>query len=514
MKLFGALPVKLKLIILLLFISFATLVISSAFFIYNDLRGFKENLLKNLTVLAGTVGASSRAAIYFNDQERATEILSSLKEDSQIQYAAIYNSKGDIFVTYENGDISLQKPQVKKDTFHIIKNGIIELKQPIFLKDKRIGEIYLSADLREYNIYVNNYLFMVGMILFSTFGVAIILSFVLQKFLSKPIQTLAKTVKAISNSSDYSIRVDYQNKDEIGDLYYGFNQMISQIEKREIELTVKNSFLKKEIEQRNRAEDSLKTYAKELKRSNQELQEFAAIASHDLQEPLRKIITFGDRIAKEFPETNERGNDYIERMQKASERMKKFINDLLEYSKIESKANPFKREDLNNIFSDAMESLEFQITESQAQISCDSLPTLEVDSFQIHQLFQNLIGNAIKYKKENDPPVIQINACSIGNGLWEIVVKDNGIGIDSEYLERIFKPFERLHGKNEYEGSGMGLTICRKIANRHGGNISASSVPQKGSTFRITLPEIQKREKESSIFPSEKCLENMTGFDT
>lgn len=514
MKFFKKFPIKIKVLVLLLLVSFVTLIVSSTFFVYNDLKIFKKNLLVNLTALAGTVGANSRSAVYFEDKETAAEILSSLKEDPQIQYAIIYDSDGNIFVTYDGKNSSNQLSQRKDDIFHFFKEGALELKRPIILKGNKIGDIHISADLNQYNAIIEKYFLIVGLVLLSTFGIAIVLSFGLQKFLSKPIQTLAKAINEISNKNDYSIRVNHQYQDEIGELYFGFNQMISQIEKRDIELTLTNSALKKEVEERGRAENNLKVYSEKLKRSNQELQDFATIASHDLQEPLRKIITFGDRIAKEFPETNERGNDYIERMQKASERMKKFINDLLEYSKIESKANPFKREDLNNIFSDAMESLEFQITESQAQISCDSLPTLEVDSFQIHQLFQNLIGNAIKYKKENDPPVIQINACSIGNGLWEIVVKDNGIGIDSEYLERIFKPFERLHGKNEYEGSGMGLTICRKIANRHGGNISASSVPQKGSTFRITLPEIQKREKESSIFPSEKCLENMTGFDT
>ena len=558
MNFFGSFPIKTKLIILFLIVSFATLLISSTFFVYNDLKVFKENLLKNLTVLAGTVGANSRAAVYFEDKEAAAKILSSLKEDSQIQYAAIYDSNGEIFVTYENEALDPQKSQVKKETSLIIKEENIELKRPIILKDKLIGEIFLSADLREYNAVLRNYLFVVGIILTSTLGVAIIISFILQRILSRPIQNLAEVTKEISSKNDYSIRVDHESQDEIGDLSVGFNQMISGIEKRDRELEnyqsnlesmvegrtkelsytnkklrfeitkrkeveeelreykthledlVKkrteelastNGLLVKEVEQRGLAENYLKLYSKELIRSNQELHDFASIASHDLQEPLRKIITFGDRLATQISDVDKKGVHYLERMQNAAQRMKQFIDDLLEYSKIETKGNVFKKTDLNKIFSDTLEILEIQINQSQAQIHCDPLPTLEVDAFQIGQLFQNLIGNAIKYKKGEEPPVVEISARAIKDDFWEIEVKDNGIGFDEKYLDRIFKPFERLHGKMEYEGSGMGLTICKKIIKRHGGNITASSVPQEGSTFKITLPEAQKLSKKSLSFP-------------
>ncbi len=503
MKIFSKCSIKLKIIILLLFVSFITLMTSSALFIYNDLKGFKENLLHSLTALAGTVGANSRAAIYFEDEAKATEILSSLKEDSQIKYAALFDSKGDIFATYNGEDIRTEHSKVKKEVIFTLEEGEIELIQPIFLKEKKIGEIKISADLEKYNAVIKKYFFIVGIILISTFGIAIILSLLLQNFLSNPIQNLAKVIKEISNKNDYSIRVTHPYKDEIGDLYIGFNQLISKIEKRNEELTFTNTVLKKEIEQRKLAEKNLTFYSSELKRSNQELQDFATIASHDLQEPLRKIITFGDRIAKEFPDTSEKGIDYIARMQKASERMKQFITDLLEYSKIETKAKYFEKADLNEIFSEALENLEIQISKSQAQINSDKLPALKVDSFQIQHLFQNLIANAIKYKKPNDPPIIQVSARSIEHDFWEIAVNDNGIGFDTKYLERIFKPFERLHGKSEFEGSGMGLTICRKIVTRHGGSITASSILGEGATFKFTLPELQGKNKNLFAHPLE-----------
>ena len=504
MKIISALPINIKLILLILFVSFATLMISSAFFIYNDLKGFKENLLNNLTALARTVGANSRAAIYFEDKAKATEILSSLKEDSQIKYAAIYDSKGDIFVTYEGGELERSQPQIREDVFHIFKERELELKRPIFLKNKRIGDIHISADLRKYNTVIEKYLFMAGIILFSTFGIAIILSFILQKFLSKPIRTLAKTVKDISDKDDYSIRVNYEYQDEIGELYAGFNRMISKIEKRNKELTFKNGVLKKEIEQRGRAEDNLKFYSGELERSNQELKDFSTIASHDLQEPLRKIITFGDLLSTQTPETNEKGKQYLDRMQNAAQRMKQFIDDLLEYSKIDKKTKSFEKTDLNKIFAESLENLEILISNTQTKISCNRLPSVEIDSLQFLQLFQNLIANAIKYKNPQVPPVIHVKARLIENGFWEISIKDNGIGFEMKYLDRIFKPFERLHGKSEYEGSGMGLTICQKIVHRHGGNISATSIYGEGSTFIITLPEKQGQKKTPLVFTPER----------
>lgn len=486
-----------------MFVSLVTLIISSTIFVYNDLKGFRNNLLKNLTALAGTVGANSRAAVYFGDKETATEILASLKEDPQIQYAVIYDSSGEVFVTYHGEELIDPSSQPREDVFLLFSEGAIELKRPIILKGNKIGDIQISADLSQYNAVIKKYLLIVGATLFFTLCIAVILSFVLQNFLSKPIQTLATAIKEISIKNDYSIRVDHQYKDEIGDLYMGFNQMISKIEKREKELTFKNVALKKEIEQRGHAEDKLKFYTGELERSNQELNDFSTIASHDLQEPLRKIITFGDLLSTQTPEIDEKGKQYLDRMQNAAQRMKQFIDDLLEYSKIDAKTKSFENTDLNKIFAEALENLEVLISNTQTKISCDKLPSIEVDSLQFLQLFQNLIANAIKYKKPQVFPIIHVNARLTEKGFWEISIKDNGIGFETKYLDRIFKPFERLHGKSEYEGSGMGLTICQKIVYRHGGSISATSIHGEGSTFKITIPESQSQKKTPLAFPLE-----------
>jgi len=244
----------------------------------------------------------------------------------------------------------------------------------------------------------------------------------------------------------------------------------------------------RDITERKSAEEKLRNYAVELKRSNEELQDFAAIASHDLQEPLRKIIAFGDRLQAMVPDLCQQGNDYLERMQKAAQRMQRLIDDLLLYSRVTTKAQPFNAVDLKNLVAQVVEDLEVPLKNTGRRIYVNDLPTLVGDVFQMRQLFQNILSNSLKYHRKGIPPVIHVN-CSPGeNGDWKITIEDNGIGFDMKYVEKIFKPFELLHTREEFEGTGMGLAICKKIVHRHGGEIKVKSEISMGSTFTLIFP--------------------------
>ncbi|MEO5857668.1 MAG: ATP-binding protein [Pyrinomonadaceae bacterium] len=242
----------------------------------------------------------------------------------------------------------------------------------------------------------------------------------------------------------------------------------------------------------------------ELERSNRELQDFAFVASHDLQEPLRKIQAFGDRLRTvQGPKFDEQGKDYLDRMSNAADRMHTLINDLLSYSRVTTKALPFEPTDLDKVVSGVLGDLETRIELSGGKVAVGNLPTIDADAVQMRQLFQNLIANALKFAKEGVSPSVQVSGevfqgevASIGRSMPErllrVSVSDNGIGFDEKYLDRIFTPFQRLHGRNEYEGTGIGLAVCRKIVERHGGSLTAESTPGVGSTFIATLPIVQK----------------------
>jgi signal transduction histidine kinase len=233
--------------------------------------------------------------------------------------------------------------------------------------------------------------------------------------------------------------------------------------------------------------DELERRAQELARSNTELDQFASIASHDLQEPLRKVRTFTERITEtEADRLSERGVDYLKRANASAERMQRLIEDLLKFSRVATQGRPFEPVDLNRVTAEVLEDLDDSIQRSGAVVAVGQLPTINADSHQMRQLIQNLVSNAIKFSREGVPPQVDISA-KVEGGFVRLAVIDNGIGFDTKYSHRIFRVFERLHGRGTYAGTGIGLALCRKIAERHGGTVLAESVPDAGSTFTVTL---------------------------
>ena len=237
-------------------------------------------------------------------------------------------------------------------------------------------------------------------------------------------------------------------------------------------------------------------YTRKLERSNRELVDFAYVASHDLQEPLRKIEAFGDRLLKKYigilPED---GQMFVNRMQSAANRMRQLINDLLSYSRVTTAAAPFVQVSLNDVLNGVLSDLQIRIEETSAVIEVTPLPDIEADAMQMRQLFQNLIGNAIKFRKKDVDPVVRISAeftdthdLTVPGRAVTITIADNGIGFEQQFKEQIFVIFQRLHSRTEYEGTGIGLATCRKIVERHLGLIDAIGVPDQGSTFVITFP--------------------------
>jgi len=311
---------------------------------------------------------------------------------------------------------------------------------------------------------------------------AAVAAFLLAEFLiMRQTRLLLQTTQRLE-AGDLSARTTIPaDAGELGQLAHAFDQMAGALEQRE--------------QERKQAEAAIQEYATELERSNRELQDFAKIASHDMQEPLRKIMNFSGLLRERYDQSmDEGGRDYLLRMERAAMHLYNLINELLTYSMIGTRVEPFTKVNLNKVAQHVLSDLELQIEESGALVEVSALPTLEADPTQMYQLIQNLVSNALKFRDAERPPLIKISAPQESNGMVTLAVSDNGIGFDEKYLDRIFQPFQRLNRDLKFAGTGIGLAICRKVVEYHGGSITATSKPGQGSRFVVSLPASQSKE--------------------
>ena len=285
------------------------------------------------------------------------------------------------------------------------------------------------------------------------------------KSIADPIRTLQAGAEVIGKG-DLNHKVGTATYDEIGQLSRAFDTMVESLKEKT---------------------EALQRQAEELARSNAELEQFAYVASHDLQEPLRAVSGCLQLLEKRYKgELDASADQFISRAADGALRMQTFIHDLLEFARVGTRGQEFKATDSAAVWDQAMTNLEAAIEESGAVVTHDPLPSMMADRVQLGQLFQNLLGNAIKFRSDN-PPEIHIGV-EPKDSEWQFFVRDNGIGIDSEYADRIFAVFQRLHTREEYSGTGIGLAICKKIVERHGGRIWLESELERGSTFNFTIP--------------------------
>ena len=257
----------------------------------------------------------------------------------------------------------------------------------------------------------------------------------------------------------------------------------------------------RDITEQKEAKEALERHALDLARSNEELEQFAYVASHDLQEPLRKIRAFGALLADEKQESlDEEGRQYIDFMTDAAARMQTLVSDLLALSRVTTAAQPFEDLPLSDVFDTVLSDLSVSLDEAGGHVEVAEVPTIEADRTQMDQLFRNLIGNALKFRKPGVAPRVTVRMAAEAKPLpampgpaHTIVVSDNGIGFEPSQGSKLFQPFKRLHARHQYEGAGIGLAICEKIVLRHHGRITATGTPGEGATFTVTLPRRQPR---------------------
>ncbi|MCF6241075.1 MAG: ATP-binding protein [Bacteroidales bacterium] len=591
MKFLLNLSIRSKITVIIAIVSIIAIIIGFSILTINSISNLKKNLVAQNALTARLLSEYIIFPLIFDENEEAVEQINKLEVIEFVEKVELYDAKGNFFASYHNLPAT-NKKFVQKTSTHYFENDKLYIIEPVMSKGEFLGTLLFVISTENLRQKVKEYilLLIVTGIIVAFFVVLLANSF--QKIISLPILKLATSIQKISETGDFSIRVQKWYNDEIGFLYDGFNNMLEQIVKRDIEthraqaalaesqeqfstfmellpaaayiknpdstfrfvnrflvenfdadkwigkkiiasyMSDEKDLLEKDaqalkenihyeqisydnknqlrqfeiwkfpihrkdkptliggigidVTQRKEAERKVQYYIHQLEKNNQELEEFNYVASHDLREPLRTITSYCDLLSEDLGENiSSDVQEDINFIVDAATRMNTLIQDLLQLSRagrVEYSKEPV---DLNFLIQTIVSDLELKIKETNAKIIWSNIPIIKGDAVQLRRVFQNLITNAIKFRSDNKP-IVKIEAEKKDK---KIIIKviDNGIGIKKEYQEQIFLPFKRLHSRNKYEGTGIGLAICKKIIDRHKASISIESEEGKGTTFTIVF---------------------------
>lgn len=469
--------IRKKLIVIQLATALLAVLICCIFFVYRDIKAFKEAEERTSYSIAQVIGFNAIPALEFMDPEAAETMLLSLQNNPSVLNAVIIDQHGHEFARYnKTGEEKFTFPASEEETKQ--SNNLWEkfiIDYPITAKE-HLGTVKIRSQLTGFRDMVLDYMLIAALILVASLIIALFVSSLLQRSITHRLLGLVNKTKEVADSNDYSLRVQAHGNDEIAILATAYNRMLEQIERMQKALKKANAELEKRVKLRTA----------ELESANQELERFVYVASHDLQEPLRTISNYAGLLQDKYSTgLDATGNKYLGSLMRSAGRMRTLINDLLEFSRLGKNAE-ITMVDTNHVLQEVISLLDATINENNVTITATELPVLKGNEVELKQLFQNLISNAIKFRKPDETPFINISAQEQENE-YRFAFSDNGIGIDPEYKERIFIVFQRLHAKHEYPGTGIGLATCQKIVTLHKGKIWVDSEPGKGSTFYFTL---------------------------
>jgi PAS domain S-box-containing protein len=583
--------------VILMITNGVVLLLTCGAFVGYELLTFKDRTYQSLTTLGEVIAANSTAALAFDNEADATEVLSALRARPQIVAAALYDHTGKLFARYP-ATLPADSFRVSpgSDGFRDERSQLIGYLPVVQSENNRLGTLYLASTKQATYDRLMRYAWLAAGVMVVSLIVAYLLSALLQGHISRPLLAMAETAHAVSKRGDYSVRATKAGEDELGLLTDAFNQMLDQIETQDrtiresherLNLALKASgvgtwnldvadncitldefanplfgypageyaaafdlFLTMihrgdrerveremrevaaaggsyessfrvvwpdgvvrdlsargkvipgadleltrmtgvfwDITERKLTEARLNRLMVELERSNKELELFAYVASHDLQEPLRMVSSYTQLLERRYSDKlDDDAREFIGYAVDGANRMQRLINDLLEFSRVGTRGKPLARTDVAEILGNVRVNLSVAIEESGAMLTNDFLPAVPADAGQLGQLLQNLVGNGIKFRNGGHPRV-HVGAVESEHH-WEFSVRDNGIGIEQQYFDRIFVIFQRLHSKGDYPGTGIGLALCKRIVERHGGKIWVESKAGEGSTFFFTIPKL------------------------
>jgi signal transduction histidine kinase len=486
---------------------FVMLLAGAAIFVFINYT-YRSSMAQQMLADASMIAENCNIALAFRNKDDVKRTLSSLKSKSSIVFAGVYDKQGKFFESYASKQAGrrISTPKLKGDGYYY-ETGYLTVFQGIILDGERIGTLVVCSDMQPFYSFIRRVLTATLCILIAGLFLAYVLSTWFQRIISAPILKLAQAARSISQSKDFSVRVERQSDDEIGQLIDSFNHMLERIKRRDDALLEANKSLRREVQQRKRAEKVLLESEAKLQESNKELEDFAYVSSHDLREPLRKITSFGKLLAESLQnKITEDERENLEYVLEGTELMRQMIEGLLAYSRIGIEKTAFSIVDLGKLVRDVI-NVKFsdEIHNNAAWIEVrEPMKMVNCDEYQIRQLVWHLISNALKYKKVNVKPEIIISSVMANDNEVRVEVRDNGIGIKPEHLKNIFGIFKRLHLRNEYKGVGIGLAVCSRIVRKHGGNLGVSSTYGQGSTFWFTLPVACKKSEDVMVLPNKE----------
>ena len=482
MRSFRDLSIRQKLTVMGILASGTALLLACTAFLAYELFSYRAGMINALSIRANIIGVNSASAMLFNDEAAAGETLAALKTDPHTIAAGLYTRDNRIFARYVRDD---QKEQValplhladQSDGHRFEDDGLILFRKIVF-KGEPISTVYIHSDLQEMNARVWQYLGITLFVLLASSSLALVVSSRLQRRITQPLFHLVETAKTVSREKDYSVRAVADSKDEMGILVSAFNDMLTEIQIRNVELKKSSD----ELEQRVIAR------TQELQSANKELEAFSYSVSHDLRAPLRHIDGFSDLLQKHAATLDEKGRRYLKTISESAKQMGRLIDDLLAFSRVGRTELHETEVNLGQLVKDVLSDLQPDVQGRQITWNIVPLPEVHGDPSMLRQVLVNLISNAVKYTRTRERASIEIGCDGAVQDETVIFVRDNGAGFDMQYAHKLFGVFQRLHSASEFEGTGIGLANVRRIIARHGGRTWAEGAVDEGATFYFSLP--------------------------